>query len=792
MDARRGLAPQRALLSLITANLGLEFSTRMLHVALAPNTAPVEVALHYRKLDDVASFLFRFVAPEHCRPRELVDPVTGGRVYSDPYTGTYLNKLHRRLRQRDPTAIMLALKLYWDPTNLTKNGERTACPVSVSCLALPLEVLREHASSLLLAYFSKLPESVMAELSEGKKTVARKALHRAQMRALFDGVEDQSMVALCGRRAYGAHGAAENVYPVILGLSLDYVKIAEATQTLQNEGCWMCYARKGYGFWSNDCYELRTVKEARHLIGKAWARHPHSATRRKEQLRPYSLHPDPNPCFDAPGLEVFQGTAVPLMHLTWHGVVPKLVEQTFTAIQRQISRIDFRRLGERIDSWVATVVVPGRWTKTGFKRGFSHYLYGAYFDATDPWASTVKFGQIASKDVMRDICRFWRMLIVDLFPEEPKMLDLYTDYFDWLEMVYWRAHTDESLSLVASLNEQWKELAIDLFGKGPFELMIKFHAGVHIVDWTRARGSLLHVNDENGEAMMGDLAKEPWEHTNRHYDPELQMVNYVERRDVLKLLLRVRAASKAATAPAGLPAAPPVVNGTPAVLMAARPRFSIQLAAAAATSPELAQLPFAISLFLHLAAPGNTEDVPYPAGMPSLTSDALRVHPAVTIHHWPRSFLAAERGGKHLYAAFHRGANGRLVATGAPPTFVAVMQEGGVFWYGVLVLCFVAHYMQDEELCYVRWLDTVEMRARLERRQLTPSEQAEPFDAFRWSTQPGSRRIGHPRAGEPHYGVVSCSSVRYRVPMIPSILDELGAADPLFRLNTDMYRFGSS
>ena len=105
MDARRGLAPQRALLSLITANLGLEFSTRMLHVALAPNTAPVEVALHYRKLDDVASFLFRFVAPEHCRPRELVDPVTGGRVYSDPYTGTYLNKLHRRLRQRDPTAF---------------------------------------------------------------------------------------------------------------------------------------------------------------------------------------------------------------------------------------------------------------------------------------------------------------------------------------------------------------------------------------------------------------------------------------------------------------------------------------------------------------------------------------------------------------------------------------------------------------------------------------------------------------------------------------------------------------
>ena len=35
------------------------------------------------------------------------------------------------------------------------------------------------------------------------------------------------------RRAWGAHGRQENVYPIVLGLSLDYVKIAEATQTLQ-------------------------------------------------------------------------------------------------------------------------------------------------------------------------------------------------------------------------------------------------------------------------------------------------------------------------------------------------------------------------------------------------------------------------------------------------------------------------------------------------------------------------------------------------------------------------------
>ena len=56
------------------------------------------------------------------------------------------------------------LKLYCDPTNLTRNGERVACPVSASCLALPLEVLREHASSLLVTFFSKLPDSVLQEL----------------------------------------------------------------------------------------------------------------------------------------------------------------------------------------------------------------------------------------------------------------------------------------------------------------------------------------------------------------------------------------------------------------------------------------------------------------------------------------------------------------------------------------------------------------------------------------------------------------------------------------------------
>ena len=116
-------------------------------------------------------------------------------------------------------------------------------------------------------------------------------------------------------------------------------------------------------------------------------------------------------------------------------------------------------------------------------------------------------------------------------------------------------------------------------------------------------------------------------------------------------------------------------------------------------------------------------------------------------------------------------------------------------WCACAVLCCPLHAERGALLCSLAGYssDTCSLGSGVSSpHQSRPSHLS--FDAFRWSTQLGSRRIaiGHPRTGEPHYGVVSCSTVRYRVPMIPSILDELGAADPLFRLNTDMYRFGSS
>ena len=457
-------------------------------------------------------------------------------------------------------------------------------------------------------------------------------------------------------------------------------------------------------------------------------------------------------------------------------------------IQVQVSRQQFDGLGRRIDAWIVSKVTPGGWLKTSFNRGFSHFLNGAYTDPANPWQATVKFGQIAGKDVVRDIARFWRLLVIDLFPECPLMLDLFTVYLEWMQMVYWLAHTDESLDLTTELNEEWKDLAIGLFGKENFELMIKFHIGCHLAIWTRGRGVLPFISDEDGEALHPRHAKQLWRDNCNHWRGcEDQMAHKAERRDTLEVLLQ-ELKRRAAVPPGAQAAGPPVAPVVPrlvAVLMGPDSGVCrLSVPAAAAFNFQLRQLPWAIALFLQLATGGDAE-VQYPADMPTLTSDQLELRKGVHVLCWPSDFAAAQQGGAYLHAAF-RPINGTLQPTSEPPVFVAVKQ-GARTWYGQLILAFAARYLLREELCFVRWLDTAKKVALRARRELTARETAGPFRIYRWSTFPGSRRTGHPAGGGPHYGVVACSSVLYRAPLVASITDELNSADPLFRLNTDMY-----
>ena len=808
MDARRGFAPQRKLLEPIVDRLGLKFHERQLTVTL-PDGRDVNVTMHYRQLADVASFLYRFVTADDCRPRTLLDPATGERVYADPYTASEIHAQVATLRQRDPSAVLLALKGYADETNVTKNGERTVCPFSVTSLARDLDDvrLRNASSTLLLTYLSKVPASVMVALSNTKKGAVRKALLRAQLRAAFSGVLDTSMVSIIGRRMIGADRVASRVYISMLGLTFDNMMAWSITQTLTNQACFRCHALKRRGdFLKTQSFELRSRQSQMELIGSAWARFPESAAMRKGWLQQFGLHAHPNPCNRVVGLDVYLGTAIPLAHMTYHGMAPKLIECSWRALQVQLPAIDFRRVGERVDAWLVAKATPGGWLKTSFARGFSHFLYGAYIDPLNPWKATVKFGQIASIDVMRDILRVWRVILIDLFEDFEEQLDLFTEYFSFMDLAYRKAHTDSSLALAAHHNQQWKNLAIQIFGKDEFEGMIKFHEGDHVADWTAGRpgpdgrpqggrGSLLWYNDADGEADHPRFAKYLFTRTNRHKGCEKTMTAEAERRDVLQTLLdvckRKRADAVAADANLEMHERAPELS---TALMGAARVCRLTAAALSGAHPSLRQLPWAIALFLQLSTGGESE-ADYPNGMPVLTSEQLEIRPGAHVQRWPDDFPQAGRGGAFLHSAFRGGESegNSLRATNEAPVFVAIDVGGGRIYYAQLILCFLARYGETLQLCYVRWLDTPSSLVRQGLRQapLPARDTAGPFETYRWSIFPGSHRSGHPPGGGPHYGVVAADSIMYRAPIIASLLDDLGAADPLFRLNDDAYFLSS-
>ena len=110
-------------------------------------------------------------------------------------------------------------------------------------------------------------------------------------------------------------------------------------------------------------------------------------------------------------------------------------------------------------------------------------------------------------------------------------------------------------------------------------------------------------------------------------------------------------------------------------------------------------------------------------------------------------------------------------------------------WYGQLVLCFVAVYLgQKAEFCYVRWLGRVQKVAQAAGRSLDPADTRFPFNTYRWDLHPGMRGFrGHPKAGEPHYGVVTAETIMHVAPIVPAASEPLDSVDPLFVLASDMW-----
>ena len=185
------------------------------------------------------------------------------------------------------------------------------------------------------------------------------------------------------------------------------------------------------------------------------------------------------------------------------------------------------------------------------------------------------------------------------------------------------------------------------------------------------------------------------------------MTTVVGRTDLLKLLLQLAERADAPHVPPP-PVAPQV--SPPSQLMGVRSTVCrIDLSAASNIDPSLQQLAFSVALYLHQATGGGSDDASFPGGMPSLTSPLLEIRPGVAVQRWPSNFPAAERGGSKLHAALCQDeARKEVRPTGEAPVFVAVDVDGqGTLWYGQLILCFIARYLGLEQLCYIRWLDSL-------------------------------------------------------------------------------------
>ena len=719
--------------------------------------------------------MFRFVLPEHCTPRQPRD-ADGDRIFSHPYWSTWAETQHASVKAFDRDGIMLAVTTAYDKTDLSK--EQGAFPIYLVSNALPLDEKRKRSSWVLLGYFSSLPAKLVASISSGRVTAYRRALRLKGLEAIFDsylrrGTENPGLM---GASMLDAHGVEHTVYLRLMAGIWDYPEAAASTMTLQNSTCYVCRRMAGEFQWYHPHDRLRTVASEMQKVREAWAAHPQSASARAAFCRPYGLQPEQNPYHFFPGMDggfgVYSGAAFARLHNVYEGTLPRFIEGTLRLIQKQVTAAEFNRAGKSIDSWLISTGAGFKSIGTGFSKGLSHYFYGNILDSNNPWGTTVSFGKITSQDVYKDICRFWRVLLVDLLPNAPEFMALFSDYFDWIRLLNNRHHTEATLARLDRFCEFWMDAAVRLFGKELFWRRIKFHLAKHASHFIRLLGAIDFADDATSEAAHIEGAKEPWTHTNhRNVDP--QMAKYVERRDTMRLLRLARQHQSPQ------PQVPPFAAAAPRYneLMGLRPVQVRELGSVTRAHPLLARLTYAVRLYLHLAAGAISTDA-HVRDMPTLDSDALYLRPGVHLYERlddPKTLL----GGRYLH--------GNVVLKESDLSFIAVRQ-GGALWYGQLVLCFTALYLGETvELLYVRWFDTVRASARAFNRALTEKELRGPFEAYRFSVFPGSYFHGHPPTGAPHFGLVDVSSVLYAAPMVRSLEDAHDAADPLYRLNTDAW-----
>jgi hypothetical protein len=558
--------------------------------------------MHARRLEALAKWHFSFLGAEHCVAREVYDD-DGNRIFSHPMWSRWANSQFSQIREMDPVGLLLPLALASDKTDLSP--EQSAEPLYVVSNALPLEEMRKRRHWPLAAYFSSLPPAVVAKLSNSKLLELRKELLRLGLRAIFSKYSGKTgdNPGLLGRQYRDARGILQSVHVRFQNVRLDYPVIAAWTLTLANQACFRCRRRAGeFHIVHPASSALRWVARERAVVEEALTKQSKKA--QQDFARQYGLHPIRNDgLWDVTGLDIYQGVTISPLHVIYHGHFPLFVELTFDSIQKQVTKAAFNALGNKIDVYITSTVATTPFIKTSFNRGLSHYFHSALAKDGSAWQSSIKFGKITSKETMRDVMRFWRLLLIDLTPECPELMELFTTYFDWKELVERLAHTSSSLDEAMKLYKEWAAIAVRLFGKEQFWNRIKFHIPEHLKEIVEDMMAVPYSDDAPAETAHIEGAKEPWEHTNgRNIQPT--MTNYVARRDMLRLLREFAATSSSPLPTAPLPAQPfaETASVLSNVLMTSKTVKRISLTEVKQLNPQLEQLYFSVRLFLRLAS----------------------------------------------------------------------------------------------------------------------------------------------------------------------------------------------
>ena len=165
--------------------------------------------------------------------------------------------------------------------------------------------------------------------------------------------------------------------------------------------------------------------------------------------------------------------------------------------------------------------------------------------------SLVRFGKITTKQVWRDVFRVWRVLLLDVLPEDSDLFEAVSDYLDWLDQSNRPAQTMQTRRHLSNLWESSIDGLVGCFGvqlySRPPETCLHKHVPRHI-GWhgvLRNHSDELHLETTHQRGVKG-----PWRHTN-HKKPEPQMARYASRRDLLELLEDRYMLSKAAALAGG-------------------------------------------------------------------------------------------------------------------------------------------------------------------------------------------------------------------------------------------------